>query len=83
MHIFHMKSTVLISELAANPSRVIARAEADGLVPIARAGRTVAFVIGCEKLAALLETLELQKDTELMKLVRADRAGEVEFKDVA
>ncbi len=54
MHIFHMKSTVLISELAANASRVIARAEADGLVPIARAGRTVAFVISREKLAALL-----------------------------
>jgi antitoxin YefM len=70
-----MKSTVLISELSANPSAVIARAEAEGMVPISRAGRTVAFVVGREKLAAILETMELQKDPELMRIVAADRAG--------
>lgn len=70
-----MKSTVLISELSANPSAVIARAEAEGMVPISRAGRTVAFVVGREKLAAILETMDLQEDPELMRIVARDKAG--------
>jgi antitoxin YefM len=77
-----MKSTVLVSEMAANPSAVIARAEVEGLVPISRSGRTVAFVVGREKLAALLETMELQKDPGLMRLIREDRAGRLAFSDV-
>lgn len=77
---FPMKSTVLISELSANPSAVIARAEAEGMVPISRAGRTVAFVVGREKLAAILETLELQRDPELMRLVTQDQAGDLEMR---
>jgi hypothetical protein len=74
-----MKPTVPISELSANPSAVIARTEVEGMVPISRAGRTVTFVVGREKLAAIGETLELQKEPELMRLVAQDQAGNLKM----
>jgi PHD/YefM family antitoxin component YafN of YafNO toxin-antitoxin module len=82
MYIFDMESTVLISGLAADAAGVVKRAEKEGLVPIARHGRTVAFLIGREKLAGLLETMELQKDPKLMELVRAHRAGKLALQDL-
>ncbi|MBI4325069.1 MAG: hypothetical protein HY674_07365, partial [Chloroflexi bacterium] len=58
------------------------QAETEGIVPISRKGRTVAFLVSRDKLAALLETMELQKNSELMALVRADKAGQVKFSPV-
>ena len=51
-------------------------------MPISRSGRTVAFLVSREKLAALLETMELQGQEELMALVKADRAGQLRFTPV-
>lgn len=82
MHSFLMKNAVLISELAASAAATVRRAESEGVVPVARHGRTVAFIVGREKMAALLETMELQRNDELMQLIRADRASELRFKDV-
>ena len=50
-----------------------------GVVPISRNGRTVAFLVSRDKLAALMETMELQKDAGLMELIRKDKAGKVRF----
>lgn len=61
---------------------MIKRAEKEGIVPISRSGRTVVFVVAREKMAALLETMELQADDKLMELVKEDRAGQVKFKPV-
>ncbi len=51
----------------------------EGVVPISRNGRTVAFLVSRDKLAALMETMELQKDAGLMELIRKDKAGKVRF----
>ena len=77
-----MKNTGHISDMPPNPTPLNARAEVEGLVPISRSGRTVAFVVGREKLAALLETMELQKEPGLLRLIREDRAGRLAFSDV-
>jgi len=82
MYMFHMKSTVLISGLAADAAGVVKRAEEEGLVPIARHGRTVAFLVGREKLAGLLETMDLQKSTDLMAIVKEHRAGRLAMKEL-
>ena len=71
-----------IRDLAENPSGVVKQAEEEGIVPISRSGRTVAFLISREKLAAVLETMELQKDAALMEMVKSDRAGKLKFKPV-
>jgi prevent-host-death family protein len=77
-----MNSMASISDLQAEASNLVKQAEAEGIVPISRHGRTVAFLVSREKLAAILETMELQKNPELMALVRADKAGKVRFSTV-
>ena len=78
-----MKDIVSVSTLQAGASRLIKRTEADGIVPVSRNGRTVVFLVSRDKMAALLETMELQKNAELMALVKQDRAGKVKFTEVA
>lgn len=82
IHTLDMSSTASISALQDDASGVVRQAEAEGIVPISRNGRTVAFVVSREKFSALLETMELQKNSELMGLVRQDKAGKVRFSPV-
>ncbi len=77
-----MKNIASVAELQAGLSKFIKRAETDGVVPVSRNGRTVAFLVSREKMAALLETMELQKNAELMELVRLDRAGKITYTEV-
>ena len=77
-----MKTIPPISNLDADVSGFVKRAQTEGIIPISNRGRTVVFLVGREKLAALLETMELQGDLELMKLVKADKAGKVKFTPV-
>jgi hypothetical protein len=77
-----VKNIASVSDVAEDVSGFVKKAEAEGIVPISRSGRTVAFLVSREKLAALLETMELQTDADLMALVKADRAGKVKFSPV-
>jgi prevent-host-death family protein len=77
-----MKDIVSVSTLQAGASRLIKRTEADGIVPVSRNGRTVVFLVSRDKMAALLETMELQKNPELMALVKQDRTGKVAYSEV-
>lgn len=77
-----MKNIVSVSTLQAGASRLIKRAEADGIVPVSRNGRTVVFMVSRDKMAALMETMELQKNAELMTLINQDRAGKVSYSEV-
>ena len=77
-----MKQIATVTDLQTAGGQLVRQAEAEGLVPISRNGRTVVFLISCNKLAALLETMELQKKPELMELIRADKAGEVRYSNV-
>jgi len=77
-----MKTIPTISDLDADVSGFVKRAQTEGIIPISNRGRTVVFLVGREELAALLETMELQGDLELMKLVKADKAGKVKLTPV-
>jgi len=77
-----MSKIASVSDLANDVSGFVRKAEQEGIVPISKSGRTVIFLVGREKLAALLETMELQNESELMALVKADRSGKVKFNPV-
>ena len=72
-----MKDIATISDLQAEASGIVRQAEAEGIVPISRNGRTVVFMVSKAKLGAILETMELVQDEELMRLVKEDKAGRV------
>ena len=50
-----------------------------GVRGITRHGRAVAFLVSREVMESILETMELQKNSKLRRLVKADRAGKVAF----
>ena len=77
-----MENIATVATLQAGVSRLIKRTEADGIVPVSRNGRTVVFMVSRNKMAALLETMELQKNSGLMALVKQDRAGKVKYSEV-
>lgn len=75
-----MKSTDLtISELAASVPRAVRETEELGVRGITRNGKAVAFLVSREVMESILETIELQKNSKLMALVKADKAGKVAF----
>lgn len=79
-----MKNTDLtISQLAAAAPRAIRETEDFGVRGITRSGRAVAFLVSREVMESILETMELQKDSRLMAMVKADRAGKVKFTKVS
>jgi prevent-host-death family protein len=77
-----VKTIASITDLAADVSGFVKKAEAEGVVPISRNGRTVAFMVSRDKMAAILETMELQKSAELMSLIRQHKAGKLKFTEV-
>jgi prevent-host-death family protein len=78
-----MDSIVTISQLQAQASRCVRRAEREGAVPVARHGRTVAFLISRERMEAIIETLEIMGDPKAMKAIRGYEAGKAIMKDVS
>ena len=78
-----MNSTVTISELQATAPRCVRRAEKEGAVPIARHGRTVAFLVSRERMEAMIETLEIMGNPKAMKAIRDYEAGKAIMKDVS
>ena len=82
IHTFVVKNIASISTLQAEAAGVVKQAEAEGVVPISRNGRTVAFMVSRDKMAAILETMELQKNAEFMELLRQDKAGKLKFTKV-
>jgi hypothetical protein len=78
-----MKSTDLtITELAMAAPKAIRETEDMGIRGITRSGKAVAFLVSRVVMESILETMELQKNGELMKLVKADKEGKVSFTKV-
>ncbi len=71
-----------ITQLAASVPKAVRDTEAFGVRGITRNGKAVAFLVSRGVMESILETMELQKNSELMKLVRADRAGKIVFSRV-
>ena len=81
--IFHMKNADLtISQLSASAPQAIRETEDYGVRGITRNGKAVAFLVSREVMESILETMELQKNQQLMALVKADRAGRVKYTKV-
>ena len=68
-----------ITELAASVPKAVRETEELGVRGITRNGRAVAFLVSREVMESILETMELQKNSKLIRLVKADRAGKVAF----
>jgi hypothetical protein len=71
-----------ITELAASVPKAVREAEELGVRGITRNGKAVAFLVSRDVMESILETMELQKNSDLMKLVKADRQGKVAFTSV-
>lgn len=78
-----MDSTVTISQLQAQAPRCVRRAEREGAIPIARHGRTVAFLISRDRMEAIIESLEILGNRKAMKAIRNYEAGKAKMKDVS
>jgi len=62
---------------------IVRRAEAKGSVPVARNGRTVAYIISRNRMEAIIETLEILGNREAMKAISDYEAGRVNMQDVS
>jgi hypothetical protein len=71
-----------ITELAASVPKAVRETEKLGVRGITRNGKAVAFGVSRGVMESILETMELQRNGELMKLVEADKAGRVAFTKV-
>jgi len=71
-----------ITELAASVPKAVRETEQLGVRGITRNGKAVAFLVSRGVMESILETIELQKNSKLMALVRADMAGKVAFSKV-
>jgi prevent-host-death family protein len=72
-----MDSTVSISELQSFAPQIVKRAERNGSVAVCRHGRRVAFVISRKRMEAILETLQITADQNIMKSIRDFETGRV------
>ncbi|HEY5345107.1 MAG TPA: hypothetical protein VIK62_02040 [Verrucomicrobiae bacterium] len=77
-----MKNIVSATQGQAGFSNLLKQSRLHGVVPVSKNGRVEAFMVSREKMAAILETMELQKNTELMALVRQHKAGKLKFTEV-
>lgn len=74
-----MSYTVSVSELQANTPKILRQTEVRGYTSVTRHGEMVAVLLSKDRLEAILETIELQKNRKLMDLVKKDKAGTLRF----
>jgi len=78
-----MADTYTIAQAQASLPRLVRLAERKGFVPVARRGKTVAFIVSADRIDALIESMELLADPKAMDAIRQHRAGGLKFKDVS
>ena len=77
---FHMKSNDLtITELATSAPKAVREVEEVGVRGITRNGKAVAFLVSRDLMESILETMELQKNPELMEQIKLHKAGKLQF----
>lgn len=77
-----MADTYTIAQAQASLPRLVRLAERRGFVPVARRGKTVAFIVAADRIDALIESMELLADPQAMEAIRRHRAGNLKFKNV-
>lgn len=73
-----MHTTYSITEAQARLPALVREAQG-GVVPIARRGQTVAYLISRQRLEAIAETLELLADAGAMEAIRAAQADRTRY----
>ena len=76
---FIVKSTATITDLQGEAPALVRQVEREGVLNITRHGRTVAFMVSREIMEGILETVDLQQNKELMRLVDQDKSGKVKY----
>jgi len=70
-----MKDTYSIKEAQSNLPALVRRAEGGGLATITRHDRAVAYVMGADDLAALIETMEILANPAAIAAIAEAEAG--------
>ena len=70
-----MSSTYSISEGQARFPHVVQEAQARYVATITKRNETVAYVIGKERMSAVVETIEILASPSAMKAIRDNEAG--------
>jgi antitoxin (DNA-binding transcriptional repressor) of toxin-antitoxin stability system len=78
-----VKDICSITDLQREGPSIVRRAEAKGSVPLARNGRTVAYIISRNRMEAIIETLEIMGNREAMKAISDYQAGRVNMRDAS
>ncbi len=78
-----MKDVCSITDLQRQGPAIVRRAEAKGSVPLARNGRTVAYIISRNRMEAIIETLEILGNRAAMKAIANYQAGRVHMQGVS
>ena len=72
-----MGATYSITEGQARFPRVVKEAQAGSVATITKRDEPVAYVIGKERMSALVETMEILADPAAMKAIRDNEAGKL------
>jgi hypothetical protein len=78
-----VKDICSITDLQREGPAIVRRAEARGSVPLARNGRTVAYVISRSRMEAIIETLEILGHRGAMKAISDYEAGRVKMREMS
>jgi len=74
-----MSYTVSVSELQAQTPKILRETAERGYTSVTRHGEMVAVLLSRDRLEAILETMELQKNPELMEIIKRDKAGKLKY----
>jgi PHD/YefM family antitoxin component YafN of YafNO toxin-antitoxin module len=78
-----MISTVSITRAQAQLPGLVRELDNSGAVCFERRGKVAAFLISPDRMAAMVETMEVLSNRSAMKAISAHQKGTMEFKDVA
>ena len=78
-----MKDVCSITDLQREGPAIVRRAEATGSVPLARNGRTIAYIISRDRMEAIIETMEILGNREAMKAISDYEAGKVKMQNIS
>jgi antitoxin YefM len=78
-----MKTTVTVTQGQATFPAVVREAEDGAVVTVTRHDAPVAYVIGRERMQAIVETMEILANPEAMQAVNDYRAGRMTFRDLS
>jgi antitoxin YefM len=77
-----MASTYSITEGQAHFPKMVKEVQAGYIATITKRDETVAYVIGKERMSALIETMEILANSAAMKAIRDNEAGKLKFVEI-